>query len=53
MRLVDKLAVGVGVQVLLEGDAELLTQGLELIKVLLVLTLVLNLGLDTWMRNSD
>lgn len=34
------------VQVLLERDAELLTQGLELLEVLLVLGLVLDLGLD-------
>jgi hypothetical protein len=34
------------VQVLLEGDAELLAQGLELGQVLLVLALVLDLGLD-------
>jgi hypothetical protein len=36
------------VEVLLEDDAELLPQGLELIQVLLVLALVLNLGLDAW-----
>jgi hypothetical protein len=36
-----------GVQVLLQGNAELLAQGLELSEVLLVLALVLNLGLDT------
>jgi hypothetical protein len=47
VRLVDKLTLGLGVQVLLKGNAELLAQGLELIEVLLVLTLVLNLGLDT------
>lgn len=35
-----------GVQVLLELDAELLAQGLELGQVLLVLLLVLDLGLD-------
>lgn len=36
-----------GEEVLLELDAELLAQGLELVEVLLVLGLVLNLGLDT------
>jgi hypothetical protein len=35
------------VEVLLEEDAELLAQRLELCEVLLVLALVLNLGLDT------
>lgn len=35
-----------GVQVLLQGDAELLAQGLQLVEVLLVLLLVLDLGLD-------
>jgi hypothetical protein len=34
------------VQFLLEHDAELLTQGLQLVQVLLVLALVLDLGLD-------
>lgn len=34
------------VQVLLELDAELFAQGLELVQVLLVLALVLDLGLD-------
>ena len=37
----------IGVQGLLEGNAELLTYGLELLKVLCVLTLVLDLELDT------
>ena len=36
-----------GVDLLLEGDAELRAEGLELIKVLLVLGLVLDLGLDS------
>lgn len=35
-----------GVQVLLQLDAELLPQGLQLLQVLLVLALVLDLGLD-------
>lgn len=34
------------VQLLLQDNAELLLQGLELLKVLLVLALVLDLGLD-------
>lgn len=40
------LGLLLGVQVLLEQDAELLAQGLELSEVLLVLLLVLDLGLD-------
>lgn len=40
------LGLLLGVQVLLEQDAELLAQGLELREVLLVLLLVLDLGLD-------
>lgn len=35
------------VQILLEHNAELLSEGLKLIQVLLVLTVVLDLGLDT------
>lgn len=35
-----------GVEVLLEQDAELLAEGLELLEVLLVLALVLDLGFD-------
>jgi hypothetical protein len=35
-----------GVQVLLQHDAELLAQGLELVQVLLVLAVVLDLGLN-------
>jgi hypothetical protein len=38
--------LGLGVQVLLESDAELFPQGLELLEVLGVLALVLDLGLD-------
>jgi hypothetical protein len=38
----------VGVHGLLEGNAELLADRLELLKVLLVLVLVLNLELDTY-----
>lgn len=37
-----------GIQLLLEGDAELLPQTLELLEVLVVLGLVLNLLLDTY-----
>jgi hypothetical protein len=37
----------IGVHGLLEGNAELLTNGLELLEVFLVLVLVLNLELDT------
>jgi hypothetical protein len=37
-----------GVHGLLEGDAELLAYGLELLEVLLVLALVLDLEFDTW-----
>ena len=36
-----------GIQLLLEGDAELLPQALELLQVLLVLGVVLDLLLDT------
>lgn len=36
-----------GVDLLLEGNTELLAQGLELIEVLLVLSLVLDFGLDS------
>lgn len=39
--------VSLGEEVLLQHDAELLTEGLELLKVLVVLLLVLDLGLDT------
>lgn len=39
--------VGLGEDLLLEGDAELRAKGLELIEVLLVLGLVLDLGLDS------
>lgn len=35
-----------GVEVLLEGDAELLAEGLELLEVLVVLALGVDLGLD-------
>lgn len=38
-----------GVEVLLQLDAKLLSQGLELVQVLLVLVLVLDLGLDACM----
>ena len=41
------LGLLLGEQVLLQQDAELLAQGLELVEVLLVLLLVLDLGLDT------
>jgi hypothetical protein len=37
----------IGVQSLLEGNAEFLTYGLELLEVLCVLTFVLDLELDT------
>lgn len=40
------LVLHLGVDVLLQGDTELLPQGLELGEVLLVLALVLDLGLD-------
>lgn len=40
-----------GVQVLLERDAELLAQGLELLQILGVLALVLDLGLDACVEN--
>lgn len=40
------LLLDLWVQVLLQLDAELLAQGLELLEVLLVLLLVLDLGLD-------
>ena len=49
--LLDTLRL-LGIKVLLEGDAELLTKGLELSKVLLVLALVLNLGLDAYSNVS-
>lgn len=49
-RLLDSrglnLVLLLGVDVLLERDAELFPQGLELLEVLLVLALVLDLGLD-------
>lgn len=35
-----------GVKVLLQGNAELLTEGLQLLEVLLVLALGVDLGLD-------
>lgn len=38
----------IGVHGLLKRNAELLTDGLELLEVLLVLVLVLNLELDTY-----
>jgi hypothetical protein len=38
----------VGVQGLLQWDAELLTQRLKLLEILCVLPLVLDLELDTW-----
>lgn len=38
-----------GVEVLDEGDAQLLAEVLELIKVLVVLLLVLNFGLDAYL----
>jgi len=50
--LVDDLVSGLGVEVLLKGDAELLAQGLELVEVLLVLALVLDLGLDACSQRS-
>lgn len=40
-----------GVKVLLQLDAKLLSQGLELVQVLLVLVLVLDLGLDACILN--
>lgn len=40
-----------GVKVLLQLDAKLLSQGLELVQVLLVLVLVLDLGLDAYILN--
>ena len=43
--VVGRLCV-LGVQLLLEDDAELFPQGLQLLQVLLVLALVLDLGLD-------
>ena len=46
--LVVDLVAGLGVEVLLQGDAELLAQGLQLVEVLLVLALILDLSLDTW-----
>lgn len=39
--------LGLGVQILLQRDAKLLAERLELVEVLLVLFLVLNLGLDS------
>ena len=41
-----KLFLRLGIEILLQRNAELLAQRLELVKVLLVLALVLNLGLD-------
>lgn len=43
----DRLLRSVGIEILLEADAELLPQRLQLLEVLLVLALVLDLGLDT------
>jgi hypothetical protein len=40
------------VQILLEHNAQLLPQGLELLEILLVLALVLNLSLDAYSRIS-
>lgn len=37
-----------GVELFPESDTQLLAQTIELLKVLLVLFLVLNLGLDAW-----
>lgn len=37
---------GLGVQVLLQRDAELVAQGLKLLEILVVLGLALDLGLD-------
>lgn len=42
------LLVDLRVQVLLQLDAKLLAQGLELLEVLLVLLLVLDLGFDAY-----
>lgn len=39
---------GLGVEVLLQRHAELLAQSLELLEILGVLSLVLDLGLDTY-----
>lgn len=43
---VSRRLLRLGVEVLLEGDAELFPEGLELLQVLVVLALVLNLRLD-------
>ena len=45
---INDLVGRLGVHLLLEHDAELLAQGLELLEVLLVLALVLDLGLDAY-----
>lgn len=41
-----------GVELLLQRNAKLFPQGLELLEVLLILALVLDLGLDTWNEES-
>lgn len=41
------VVLGLGVQILLQLDSQLLAQGLKLLEVLLVLLLVLDLGLNT------
>lgn len=42
-----------GVEVLLQRNTELFSQGLELAKILVVLGLVLDLGLDTYNSQSN
>ena len=45
------LLLRVRIQLLPQQDAELVPQGLELLKVLLVLALVLDLSLDTYIQS--
>lgn len=46
----NNLVLLLGVQVLLQRDAELISQRLELSEILVVLALALDLGLDTCMN---
>lgn len=48
-RLLERPLFVLGVEILDEGDAQFLTEALELIKVLVVLLLVLNFGLDAYL----
>lgn len=47
------LFLRLGVEVLLQRDAELVAQGLELLEILVVLGLALDLGLDACVRGKE